>query len=63
MVLLAALPKDLMVWLASPEAKFLNGKTIINTWDVEELKASASKIQESLVFSIGMKGFPDVVPF
>jgi hypothetical protein len=33
----ARLPGDFAVWLASPEATFLNGKFVWAQWDVNEL--------------------------
>ena len=39
-----ALPGNFNVWLASPEAQFLNGKYVWATWDVEELKARKEEI-------------------
>jgi hypothetical protein len=36
-----------LVWLASPEASFLKGKTTWANWDVDELKARAKEIEES----------------
>lgn len=39
-----SLPADFLVWIASPEAKFLNGKLVFSAWDVEELKGREKEI-------------------
>jgi hypothetical protein len=36
-ILLGKLPGDFSVWLASPEAEFLNGRFMWAQWDVDEL--------------------------
>lgn len=36
----AKLPGAFAVWLASPEAAFLNGRYVKATWDVEETMAN-----------------------
>jgi len=33
------------VWLASPEAAFLNGRFAWANWDVDELKARAEEVE------------------
>jgi hypothetical protein len=43
-----------MVWAASDEAKFLNGKTVWANWDVEELKAERDSIVGSGKFTLGL---------
>ncbi|KAF8856273.1 hypothetical protein BDZ45DRAFT_594436, partial [Acephala macrosclerotiorum] len=35
---------DFCVWLASPEADFLNGRFVWANWDVEELKERKEEI-------------------
>ena len=45
-----------MVWLASPEADFLNGKLIWADWDVEELMARADEIQQGDTLTLGLHG-------
>lgn len=55
---LANLPASFMVWLASPEAKFLNGKYLWANWDVDELKERAAEITSSPFLSIGLVGWP-----
>lgn len=39
-----SLPADFLVWIASPEANFLNGKLVFSAWDVEELKDREKEI-------------------
>ncbi|KAK5989781.1 FAD-binding monooxygenase moxY [Cladobotryum mycophilum] len=39
-----SLPSDYLVWIASPEASFLNGKLVFSAWDVEELKNRKKEI-------------------
>ncbi|KAL8949010.1 MAG: hypothetical protein Q9222_004850 [Ikaeria aurantiellina] len=41
------LPADYMVWITSPEGKFLRDKWVSVNWDVDELKAKAKDIQEN----------------
>ncbi|KAI4125206.1 MAG: hypothetical protein LQ347_005454 [Umbilicaria vellea] len=53
------LPGHFAVWLASPEAAFLAGRFVWANWDVEELKARAKEIEESLnLLKIGLIGEP-----
>jgi hypothetical protein len=54
----ANLPASFMVWAASKEAKFLNGKFAWANWDVDELKAAATAIGESDKFTTGLLGWP-----
>ncbi|KAK0723226.1 hypothetical protein B0T26DRAFT_255697 [Lasiosphaeria miniovina] len=53
-----ALSANFIVWLASPEAKFLDGKLVWSLWDITELKALAKEIEGSSRFTIGMIGWP-----
>ncbi|OAL50017.1 NAD(P)-binding protein [Pyrenochaeta sp. DS3sAY3a] len=53
-----ALPGHFNVWLASPEAEFLKGKFVWVNWDVDELKAHAEEIKESMLLRIGLNGVP-----
>jgi NAD(P)-dependent dehydrogenase (short-subunit alcohol dehydrogenase family) len=53
-----SLPAGFVVWLASPEARFLKGKYLWANWDVDELKAQAEKIENSGYLSIGLQGWP-----
>ena len=43
-----------MVWTASDEAKFLNGKTVWANWDVDELKAGKASIVGTEKFTLGL---------
>lgn len=52
------LPAHFTVWLASPEAAFLNGRSVWANWDVDELKAKAEAIQQSQLFTAGINGWP-----
>ncbi|EQB48949.1 hypothetical protein CGLO_11752 [Colletotrichum gloeosporioides Cg-14] len=51
-----SLPADFLVWAASQEAAFLNGKFVFANWDVEELKASAGKIEGGADLSLMLRG-------
>ncbi|KAM7185870.1 hypothetical protein V8F33_012136 [Rhypophila sp. PSN 637] len=57
-----SLPADFLVWVASPEAKFLNGKVVFAAWDVEELKSREKEIVGSNPFNgelfVNFSGFP-----
>ena len=35
---------DFALWLASPEAKFLNGRFVWAAWDVDEMIAMKEKV-------------------
>ncbi|CAG9945425.1 unnamed protein product [Clonostachys rosea f. rosea IK726] len=50
------LPSQLLVWLASPEASFLKGKFVWANWDVDELKARADEIKNSLLLRVSLNG-------
>lgn len=52
------LPAGFMVWLASPESKFLKGRYLWDNWDVEELKARREEIDGSNLLEIGLIGWP-----
>jgi hypothetical protein len=43
-----------MVWAASNEAKFLNGKSVWANWDVDELKAERDSILGTEKFTLGL---------
>ena len=47
-----------MLWLSHPGAAFLRGKLVWANWDVEELKAVASKIREGSQMTVGIEGWP-----
>ncbi|KAM0250885.1 hypothetical protein ACHAQJ_008463 [Trichoderma viride] len=53
---------NFLVWIASPEAKFLNGKLVFSAWDVEELKSREKDIvgekPETGELWLGFRGFP-----
>ncbi|RAL06172.1 SDR family NAD(P)-dependent oxidoreductase [Aspergillus ibericus CBS 121593] len=52
------LPADFMVWLASPEAGFLNGRYVWANWDVEDLRAKGEEIKKGLELMVGVYGWP-----
>lgn len=52
------LPAHFMVWMVSPEAKFLRGRTVWANWDVNELKAKASEIESGIMLTSGIYGWP-----
>ncbi|KAF4625928.1 hypothetical protein G7Y89_g12235 [Cudoniella acicularis] len=45
-----------LVWLASPEAKFLKGKFVWVNWDAEELISRAKEIENSLLLRVLLNG-------
>jgi hypothetical protein len=52
----AELAGHFTLWLASPEASFLNGRCVWANWDVDEMKARAAEIEEDkflLKFHLG----------
>ncbi|KAF8909929.1 hypothetical protein CPB85DRAFT_698432 [Mucidula mucida] len=53
-----SLPASFYVWLASPEARFLNRKFVWCNWDVDELKSQAKEIEAGTKFNIGLVGWP-----
>lgn len=50
------LPAGFMVWLASPEARFLKGKYLWANWDVDELKARREEIEGTNFLELGLIG-------
>lgn len=54
--ILVALPGCFHVWLASPEAEFLKGRFVWVNWDVDELKAHAKEIEESMLLKVVLNG-------
>lgn len=52
------LPAGFMVWLASPEGRFLKGKYLWANWDVDELKARKEQIEGSNFLELGLLGWP-----
>lgn len=55
---LGKLPAHFLVWMSSPEAAFLKGRTVWVNWDVEELKSQASEIQSGQNMTTGNIGWP-----
>lgn len=55
---LVSLPASFNVWLASPEAHFLKGKFLWANWDVDELKAQATRIEANTQLNVGLIGWP-----
>ncbi|KAJ3485663.1 hypothetical protein NLG97_g6763 [Lecanicillium saksenae] len=53
-----SLPATFNVWLASPEARFLNRKFLWANWDVEELKARAEEIAKCSLLELTLTGWP-----
>ncbi|KAF5637959.1 hypothetical protein F52700_4662 [Fusarium sp. NRRL 52700] len=53
-----ALAGQFYVWLASREAEFLKEKFVWVNWDVDELKARADEIKNSLLFKVILNGVP-----
>ena len=49
---------NFMVWATSPEAAFLKGKFVYSNWDAEQLKARAEEIQNSLMLTVNVIGWP-----
>ncbi|KAI0838422.1 putative NADP(+)-dependent dehydrogenase [Hypoxylon sp. FL0890] len=52
------LPAHFIVWMASPEAAFLNGRSAWANWDVEELKGQAESIKSGQQYTAGIYGWP-----
>jgi hypothetical protein len=52
----ANLAGQFLVWLASPEAEFLKSKFVWVNWDVDELKARANEIKDSLLLRVLLHG-------
>ncbi|CZR69610.1 related to peroxisomal short-chain alcohol dehydrogenase [Phialocephala subalpina] len=51
------LPGNFCVWLASPEAEFLNGRYVYVNWDVDELKAKKEEIlKDPKLLTLGLEG-------
>jgi hypothetical protein len=49
-MLVAHLPGDFAVWLASPEAKFLSGRFVWAQWDVDELLKLKERVANEPTF-------------
>lgn len=54
----AGLPAGFILWLASPEGKFLKGRYLWANWDVDELKARKAEIEGSNLLQLGLIGWP-----
>ncbi|KAL2833634.1 hypothetical protein BJY01DRAFT_90608 [Aspergillus pseudoustus] len=52
------LPADFILWLASNEASFLNGRFVYANWDVTELKDRAEEIKAGIPLTSGINGWP-----
>ncbi|ROV92775.1 hypothetical protein VMCG_09089 [Cytospora schulzeri] len=52
------LPAHFLVWMSSPEASFLKGRSVWANWDVEEMKAQAKTIQTGIQMTSGINGWP-----
>lgn len=53
-----SLPASYVVWLASPEARFLKGKFVYSNWDVEELAKRKDEIENGTLLDFGLVGWP-----
>jgi NAD(P)-dependent dehydrogenase (short-subunit alcohol dehydrogenase family) len=58
LIVLAALPGQFCVWLASPEAKFLRSKYVWVNWDVDELMGRSKEIENSKLLTVMLDGLP-----
>jgi len=47
-----------MVWVTSPEARFLRGKLCYANWDVNEMKARAKEIEDTPMLTSNVLGWP-----
>ncbi|KAI1395673.1 putative NADP(+)-dependent dehydrogenase [Hypoxylon fuscum] len=52
------LPAHFLLWMSSPEATFLNGRSVWANWDVIELKEQAEQIKSGVQMTAGMNGWP-----
>lgn len=55
-----SLPSGFAVWLASPAAKWLEGKFLWSHWDVDELQRLRQEVESDGLLRIGLKGWPRV---
>lgn len=58
LALLVQLPAHFILWLVSPEAAFLRGRTVWANWDVEELKTLEKDVGQGLRMMSGVNGWP-----
>ena len=47
-----------MLWLVSPEARFLRGKFVCANWDVDELKEKAEHVGATRLLEPMVNGWP-----
>lgn len=52
------LPAHFLVWMSSPEATFLKGRSAWSNWDVTELQEKAASITKGLDLTSGINGWP-----
>lgn len=52
------LPAHFLLWMTSPEARFLRGKFAWANWDVVQLKMRAKEIEESQMLTSNVLGWP-----
>jgi len=52
------LPSHFAVWLCSKDAEFLRGKFVWANWDVDQIKAKQSEIENSLLLTANVIGWP-----
>ena len=57
-MIVAELPGNFVVWLASEEAKFLKNRYVWANWDVDELKARKEELEGSPQFRVDLVGWP-----
>lgn len=58
---IAQLPADFSVWLASPEAAFLDKRFIWANWDVDGIKAKKEEIlAHPQLFTVYLNGYPEM---
>jgi hypothetical protein len=57
-MLLVSLPASFILWLASPEARFLKGKFLWSNWDVDELKARQKELESTTQLNVALGGWP-----
>ena len=50
---IAELPAAIMVWLATAETNFLEGRMVWANWDVEELKQRSGEIVQKNLLEVG----------
>ncbi|KAK4156570.1 hypothetical protein C8A00DRAFT_40963 [Chaetomidium leptoderma] len=53
-----SLPGSFILWLASPEARFLKGRFLFSNWDIDELKARRNEFESGEQFKVGLGGWP-----